>query len=95
MKKSIIIKLSFPSNMPNTQERQYFIDDKEVSELAYYDLEHLENSDVQDLQIALSEERKNVPADIRKFLDWQVRCSLIEELITKKVGHRFWADFID
>ena len=95
MKKVIKFNCSLSSNKPNEiSERQYFIDDVEVSILVYFDLGHLENAELQDLHIALQDTRKKEPADFSKFDDWQTQVALIEGLITKKVGHRFWADFI-
>lgn len=93
MKKTIKIKMKFSSNQQNTQEREYYIDDKQVSELEYYDLHHLKDVELHDLHNALQQCRSEEPADFTLFQDWQIKCALIEELITKKVGHRFWADF--
>jgi len=95
MKKTIKINIKMSSNKINTQEREYYIDDKQVSELEYYDLHQLTDVELHDLQNALRQCRSEEPADFRLFQDWQIKCSLIEELITKKVGHRFWLDFID
>lgn len=95
-KKVIKFNVSLSSNKPNEiSERQYYIDDVEVSELVYFDLGHLENAELEDLHKALQETRKNEPADYSKFDDWKMQVGLIEELITKKVGHRFWCDFVD
>ena len=91
---SKVIRLLPSDENPNVwSKRKYFIDDQEVSELQFYDLQHLENAELEALHIALQEERKNEPFDYKKLDEWRMKCSLIEELITKKVGHRFWADF--
>ena len=78
MKKTIKIKIKLSSNQQNTQEREYYIDDKQVSELEYYDLNHLKDVELHDLHNALQQCRSEEPADFRLFKDWQIKCSLIE-----------------
>ena len=93
MKKTIKIKIDFNSSKGNTQVREYYLDDVQVSELEYYELNHLINYESEDLRIALKECKSQEPADARLFQDWLIKCILIEELITKKTGHPFWLNF--
>tara|TARA_R110000868_G_C10419201_1_gene723145 strand:+ start:180 stop:449 length:270 start_codon:yes stop_codon:yes gene_type:complete len=89
MKKTIKIKINVNSSKRNTDVREYYFDDVQVSELEYYELNHLLNSEIEDLRIALKECKSQEPADSRLFQDWSIQCSLIEELIAKKVGFIF------
>ena len=93
MKKTIKIKINFNSSKGNTQVREYYLDDVQVSELEYYELNHLKDAELNELQNALQQCRSEEPADFKFFTDWKIKCDLIKELITKKTGHPFWLDF--
>ena len=93
MNREIKIKIKLSSNQQNPQEREYYIDDQQVSELEYYDLHHLKDVELNDLQNALQQCKSEEPADFKLFTDWKIKCDLIKELITKKTGHPFWLDF--
>ena len=92
LKKTIKIKIKLSSNQQNTQEREYYIDDQQVIELEYYDLHHLKDVELHDLQNALQQCISQEPADFKLFTDWKIKCGCIKELIAKKVGHPFWLD---
>lgn len=65
----------------NTQLREYFFDDKQVTELEFYGLEYLKEASIPELEIALKEIKKQEPEDMRLFIDWKTKCSIIQQLI--------------
>jgi hypothetical protein len=65
----------------HTQLREYFFDDKQVTELEFYGLEYLKEASRPELEIALKEIKKQEPACMQLFNDWTTKCSIIQELI--------------
>ena len=84
MNKSIKIKVSLSSNKENEQTFEYYIEDKKVSELEYYGISHLETADTNELKTALTEIRKQEPADVKLLYEWNTKCFLIQELLSQK-----------
>ena len=89
MKKSIKFKIELNSKNhydfgKHPQNHEYFFDDKQVTELEFYGLQHLQFAKPPELKTALKEIRGQEPADIKLFNEWSTKCALIENLLIEQ-----------
>ena len=83
MKKKVM-KLHFSSSEMNKQSGwEYFINDKKVSELEYYELNHLEDYSVDELISYSKQLEQEEPADMKLFQEWKFKTSIVKDLIHK------------
>jgi len=83
MKKKVM-KLHFSSSEMNKHSGwEYFIKDKKVSELEYYELNHLENYSVDELISYSKQLEQEEPADMKLFQEWKFKTSIVKDLIHK------------
>tara|TARA_Y100000389_G_C17277277_1_gene421079 strand:+ start:333 stop:620 length:288 start_codon:yes stop_codon:yes gene_type:complete len=89
--KKKVIKLLFSSSEKNKQSGwEYFIDDKKVSELEYYELNHLKNYSSEELIEFHKELEKQEPADMKLYQDWKFKISIVKDLISTKENDPFF-----
>tara|TARA_R110000744_G_scaffold110555_1_gene208498 strand:- start:5460 stop:5735 length:276 start_codon:yes stop_codon:yes gene_type:complete len=84
MKKKVM-KLLFSSSKKNKQSAwDYFLNDKQVSQLEYYELSHIENYSAEELKKYYEELKQNEPFDALLFQEWENKLAIIDNLINTK-----------
>lgn len=88
MKRAIKMKGTLSSDKwDNGQiEWTYWIDDKEVSALEYYNLEHIKDYDIAQLSQEYDKIMDEEPADSHQVQHWNNKLSLVENMINDKRG---------
>ena len=65
-------------------EWTYWIDDKEVSALVFYNLEHIKDYNQEQLRVEYNKIMDEEPANANEVTEWNMKLSLVESMIGEK-----------